>query len=343
MSMKSSVTNLKNAVIVAAIIAIFAAVSVSGVSFASIGDTLQTLGQGGTSSDGNPQGGIVANCFALNVRSGPGTEHPVIGGLRAGAAISIIGNENGWWKIKYNGGVGYVSGKYIDTKPSQDSSETAVNFKGHVEVDTSLNIRNSPWGEIVGRFGDGEDVEVVGKVGSWYKIKHNGKIAYAYASYIKKGAADRRPTPSNNGDDRPVATGPAGDMQKRIVAAAERYIGSTRFRGREVDYGNKACAQFVSTALKDAGVVSRVQLGVLGVIPDLKNRGWKEVSAPPFKAGDVVTWKTYDRTGDGVKDNDTHIGIMGDDGQAISNSSSLKMPRKHSVYYAPICRVLRHS
>ncbi len=177
-----------------------------------IEDTLNSLDQSQISNAGTagaaPKGGIVTNCNSLNVRSGPGTEHPIIGGLSAGCAISIISEENGWWKIKYNGSFGYVSGKYIDTSAAMVSEdEKAENFTGTVNVGTSLNIRNSPWGEILGRFSNGDQVEVVGKAGNWYKIKHNGGFAYVYASYIQKGGSTPGATTPNNppaNNDKPL-------------------------------------------------------------------------------------------------------------------------------------------
>ena len=314
-----------------------------------IDDTLNSLEQGQVSAassaaSGAPKGGIVT-CDLLNVRSGPGTQYSIIGGVTQDSAVSIISEENGWWKINYNGGTGYVCGQYINTSTAAVSeTEKSENFTGTVNVDSNLNIRTSPWGDIIGSFSNGDRVEVVGKSGNWYKIKRNGGFAYVYADYINRGGAAAATTDQQNNDPATTQTSNnSGDTQQKIVKCAENYIGSTRFRGAEVDYGNLACAQFVSTALKDAGVVSQVRLGVSGVVSDLKGRGWKEVSVPPFKAGDVITWRTYDANGDGVKDNDSHIGIIGDDGQAISNSSSLKMPRRHSVYYQPISRVLRLS
>ncbi|HNY12167.1 MAG TPA: SH3 domain-containing protein [Candidatus Wallbacteria bacterium] len=182
-----------------------------------IDDTLNSLNQSQISnagtSGGAPKGGIVSNCYALNVRSGPGTDNPIIGGLSAGCAISIISEENGWWKIKYNGGVGYVSGKYIDTSSAMVSEdEKAESFSGAVNVETSLNIRNSPWGDILGSFKNGDKVEVVGKAGAWYKIKYNGGFAYVYASYIQKaGATAANSQPSNNGTALPKPQTAAGD------------------------------------------------------------------------------------------------------------------------------------
>lgn len=324
---------------------------VSGISpiFAGgIDDTLNSLDKGqvsaaGSASSGIPKGGIVT-CDLLNVRSGPGTDYSIIGGVTRDVAVSIISEENGWWKINYNGGIGYVCGQYINTSTARVSEdEKSESFTGTVNVDSNLNIRTSPWGDIIGSFSNGDRVEIVGKAGNWYKIRHNGGFAYIYADYVTKGSASASTNSDNDNTAATQTSDNSGDTQQKIVKCAEKYIGSTQFRGPEVDYGNLACAQFVSTALKDAGVVSQVRLGVSGVVSDLKGRGWKEVSVPPFKAGDVITWRTYDANGDGVKDNDSHIGIIGDDGQAISNSSSLKTPRRHDVYYQPISRVLRLS
>ena len=80
----------------------------------------------------------------------------------------------------------------------------------------------------------------------------------------------------------------------------------------------------------------------------LRQRGWGNVSPPPWKNGDVVTWKTYDRDGDGVKDPDTHIGIVqivNGVPYAVNNSSSQHKPVKVELASYPprISHVLRSS
>lgn len=142
---------------------------------------------------------------------------------------------------------------------------------------------------------------------------------------------------ANGGKYSPKSSG----LASRVISSIQGLIGSTAFRGRDVRGGKVACAKVVSTALKNAGVIRNVILGVPALVSAVKSAGYKEVKAPPFKPGDIVTWRTYDRNKDGKKDNDTHIGIMDNNGQAISNSSSRRTPRKHNVYYAPICKVLR--
>ena len=54
----------------------------------------------------------------LNVRSGPGTEHSVIGGLTNGTQVVVLSAENGWCHVLYRNkagqaALGYVSGDYI--------------------------------------------------------------------------------------------------------------------------------------------------------------------------------------------------------------------------------------
>jgi len=78
-------------------------------------------------------------------------------------------------------------------------------------------------------------------------------------------------------------------------------------------------------------VMNRVLLNVSGVVSDLKSKGWKTVS-PPYKAGDVITWN-----------HNGHIGFIDGKGQAISNSSSLRTPRRNGIYYMSVTQVLRQS
>lgn len=46
----------------------------------------------------------------VNVRSGPGTDQGVIGSLNQGSMIEVTGEQGGWYKIKFNGGEGWVFG-----------------------------------------------------------------------------------------------------------------------------------------------------------------------------------------------------------------------------------------
>lgn len=49
----------------------------------------------------------------LNLRSGPGTGHPILASLNNYCVVSLTGFQDGWYQVTYNGLTGYVSGDYI--------------------------------------------------------------------------------------------------------------------------------------------------------------------------------------------------------------------------------------
>lgn len=293
-----------------------------------------------------PDSGEVSNCYWLNVRRAPGGD--ILGQFKAGTKVEILGSVGDWYKISYNGNEAFVAKRYIDS-PSSSTKQTPKtpefkSFNGYVNASIGLNVRDGVWGNVVTALPNGTKIKVIGKTGDWYKINYNGTTRYVHASYVSNSA----PKSSSSGSRSRSTPAPAsGNLQKKIVSSAKSLVGSTRFRGPEVSGGRLACAQVVTTALKNAGALNNVHLNCRSAVTDLKSKGWKEVSVPPFREGDVILWKTYDYTGDGIKDPDTHIGIMVKEGntfKAMNNSSSLRTPRLSDPYsIGPITRVLRKS
>lgn len=73
---------------------------------------------GGSTSTGTvtsgSKGTIVNAGGGLNIRSGPGTTYEKVASASNGAEVTILGEENGWYKIKYNNtDTGYVSKEYV--------------------------------------------------------------------------------------------------------------------------------------------------------------------------------------------------------------------------------------
>lgn len=60
-------------------------------------------------------GRVKNNCPSLNVRTGPGTEYELMACLSQGKVVSLLGFEDGWYKIACKGSTGYVSSSYIIT------------------------------------------------------------------------------------------------------------------------------------------------------------------------------------------------------------------------------------
>ena len=306
---------------------------------------------GGTKDYDSPVNGIVT-ASALNIRSCPWGD--VMGTYHNGDKVSIIGELGDWYKINYNGKVCYIHHNWVTTPDHQ--GQTAIRY-GVVNNSNGLNIYRTPSGDVISRLNGGDQVYILGEVGDWYKIKINGNEAFVSKKYIDAPSAQLSAsyasmtsnTNTSSGSNSNADTGNAvaannGTLQQNIVAQARALVGSTAFRTADVDYGNLACAKVATTALKNAGALDAVYLDCRTSVKKLKEKGWVEVTPPPYQEGDVITWKTYDYTGDGIKDEDTHIGIILKEGntyKAMNNSSSLRTPRISDINGAPISRVLR--
>lgn len=287
-----------------------------------------------------PHRGWVNAVGGLNVRRVPNGD--VIGTIKDQREVQILGVSGDFYKIKWGNDEAFVSRRYIDTnvpdRPANDGV-TPMKFTGYVTADIGLNVRTAPWGSIDTTLPCGAAVHVTGKKDDWYRISYNGKERWVHANYIDKQKGGSSGPSTQPGSSGGTASG------AQIANSARRLVGSTAFRGSDVAGGRLACAKVASTALKNAGAINKVHLNVRSLVADLRTHGWRDVSAPPFQEGDVITWKTYDYTGDGVKDPDTHVGIMckeGNSWQAMNNSSRLRTPRLTDPYViGPVTRVMR--
>ncbi|MGV0027538.1 SH3 domain-containing protein, partial [Phormidesmis priestleyi] len=67
-------------------------------------------GSGGGSGGGTPTGVVtVVPAIGVNIRSGPGTNYAIVGGLSGGARVSTFGSSGGWYRVSG----GWVSGSNV--------------------------------------------------------------------------------------------------------------------------------------------------------------------------------------------------------------------------------------
>ncbi len=56
-----------------------------------------------------------SNTDGVNIRSGAGTDHDVLGMAALGDEYKVISSHaNGWIEIEYKGSTGYIFGEYLD-------------------------------------------------------------------------------------------------------------------------------------------------------------------------------------------------------------------------------------
>ncbi len=154
---------------------------------------------GGVVKQDNPIGTATVTASSLNVRQGPGTSYPRIGGLSKGKTVQVYADEGEWLKIGFNAGFGYVCQKYTTfqdatvqpTQPEQPTQPTTTTGKV-INVSSSLNVReNAGMGyQVIGSLSNGTTVTILGKEGNWYKIEYNGGVGYVSADYIQIVSGD---------------------------------------------------------------------------------------------------------------------------------------------------------
>ncbi len=74
---------------------------------------------------------------------------------------------------------------------------------GTVEVNPSLRLREYPWGPVIGLFGSGTKVTVIGTEGDFYKVQVNGQTGYMHKNFVSiPGAPASQVDPDYPGDTR---------------------------------------------------------------------------------------------------------------------------------------------
>ncbi|MGG7078244.1 N-acetylmuramoyl-L-alanine amidase, partial [Clostridium sardiniense] len=156
---------------------------------------------------------------ALNVRSGASTKHSVIGSLSKGSNVEIVSTSNGWHKIKYKNGFGYISAEYVTINTTPSKPENKPDTKPEVKPEatktgkvtaSSLNVRNgaSTKNKVIGSLTRGSKVEIVSTSNGWHKIKYKNGFGYVSAEYVTISTTPSKPEnkPDTKPEVKPEAT-----------------------------------------------------------------------------------------------------------------------------------------
>ena len=115
----------------------------------------------------------------LNFRDSAGGN--VIGAIPSGARVAVIDNTSEWYRVAYNGAIGYVSADYIESSEDGD-----VDLGTGIINEDSVNIRTEPNtdSEVMLQLNTDDCVDVNGIVDGWYRIAIDDTAGYIYADYL---------------------------------------------------------------------------------------------------------------------------------------------------------------
>ena len=143
----------------------------------------------------------------VNVRSGPGTDTEIVGGLGPGDAVMVIGETNNWYQVSVNGQTGYVRKDFLTSNANAAAqttaqatasdeaigeSTTAYNYGSSVTMYATdgVNIRTQPstGSDVTGALDSGNSVTVIGETDNWYIVSTGSGTGYISKSYLSSSA-----------------------------------------------------------------------------------------------------------------------------------------------------------
>ncbi|MES9693828.1 SH3 domain-containing protein [Bacillus toyonensis] len=205
--------------------------------FLKFGDAIQTPDTSGqkqlqpTIKNGAQEVGTI-NATSLRVRSAANTSSSVLGNLKNGEKVTVLGKANGWAKISYQGKEGYVSLEFVKIdgnteeikKPEQPKTSDATIKNGTQEVGTinatSLRVRSAAntSSSVLGNLKNGEKVTVLGKANGW--ANYQGKEGYVSLEFVKLEAGKQEEKPAENITNGTQEVGTINATSLRVRSAA---------------------------------------------------------------------------------------------------------------------------
>ena len=120
----------------------------------------------------------------LNLRDKASTSGRILTTIPKGKTVTILSekDENGWYKVSYDGKTGYVSRSYLTTS----NSTPAVSKTGTATENLNLRDKASTSGKILTTIPKGKTVTILSEKdeNGWYKVSYGGKTGYVSGSYL---------------------------------------------------------------------------------------------------------------------------------------------------------------
>ena len=198
------------------------------------------------------QGGTVTTSSAVNFRQEATTQSESKGKLSDGTRVAILDEVDGWFKIAYNGEVGYMSSDYVESQP-------IMNIEcGGAKITTSvLNMRSGPGTEnsIVTKLYEGSVAKIIGINNAWFKVQYGGETGYISPDYVsvvpyKSTVAASAPVAVSSSSG--TATAASGTRQQ-IIDYAAQFLGCKYVYGGNTPSGFD-CSGYVKYVFKHFGV-----------------------------------------------------------------------------------------
>lgn len=199
------------------------------------------------------QGGTVTTSSAVNFRQEASTQSESMDKLSDGTRVAILDETDGWYKVAYNGEVGYMSADYVESQPIMN-----IECGGAKITTPVLNVRSGPGTEnsIVTKLYEGSVAKIIGINNAWFKVTYGGETGYISPDYVTivpyqatvTAAAPKLVNGGSSGSSS-AATG----TRQQIIDYAARFLGCKYVYGGNTPSGFD-CSGYVKYVFKNFGV-----------------------------------------------------------------------------------------
>ncbi|MBQ7491942.1 MAG: C40 family peptidase [Clostridia bacterium] len=249
------------------------------------------------------QGGIVTTNSAVNFRKEPSTDSASIGKLYNDTRVAILDEAGGWYKVAYQGTVGYMSADYVAPQP-------IMNIEcGGAKVTTAvLNMRSAPGTEnsIVTKLYEGKIAKIIGINNGWFKVQYNGNTGYISPDYVT--IVPYTASSGSSGSSSSGSTSSANGTRQEIIDYAADLLGCKYVYGGTSPSGFD-CSGFTQYVFAHFGVS-------LSHSSATQYSNSVRIKKSELKPGDLVF---FSQTSGSSKVG--HVGIYVGDGQFIHAAS----------------------
>jgi len=115
----------------------------------------------------------------VNFRRGAGTNHNVIRMLSKGTNFTILGERNGWMRVRIGNQEGFISSKYarVVTRPGQTTAR--VNFRRGAGTNHG----------VISTLPKGRSVTILGESNGWTRVRVGKQEGFVSSNYVRTTAA----------------------------------------------------------------------------------------------------------------------------------------------------------